>query len=191
MELDARRIGMMRGGLTPDELASELKRACDSICLKALKKEPSERYDSALAMAKDVGAALDGRKPPIASSADPFAKASRMLSRYPFVFAGAVALVSVSSGGLTLPQALSVSTATVAASAAKLARTNSAALAELTGPVRLELVSKVELRPALRTLDAVAQQAQPDPPVKTWPERLRQLIFDAWNLFEYLRGTIK
>jgi eukaryotic-like serine/threonine-protein kinase len=74
--------------------AAGIPRDVDLITLKALKKDPNERYDSAATFGADIGRYLDGR--PVEAAADSVGyRARRFVTRHPFaIAAAAVALVA-------------------------------------------------------------------------------------------------
>ena len=71
----------------------------DAIILKALEKEPARRYDSAAALATDVGRYLDGR-PVVAREPSFWYVASRTVRRHALASAAAVVAIVAVLGGL-------------------------------------------------------------------------------------------
>jgi WD40 repeat protein len=88
----------------PGRLNPKVPRDLETICLKCLGKEPSQRYSSAMALAEDLRANLDGR--PIRARRTPwYGRTWRWCRRNPavaallFVVAGLLATVAVLSTG--------------------------------------------------------------------------------------------
>ena len=66
--------------LPPRQLNEHVSKDLETICLKALEKEPRRRYQSAMAMAQDLSAAIDGR-PIVARPISGFEKLLRWAKR--------------------------------------------------------------------------------------------------------------
>ncbi|MGH7200663.1 MAG: protein kinase domain-containing protein, partial [Planctomycetaceae bacterium] len=83
----------------PRKLNAAVPRDLEAICLKCLEKRPDDRYDTAQALADDLGRFLDG-EPVIARQAHPFKRAWRWLRRRPAAAAaiGASLLLLISAG---------------------------------------------------------------------------------------------
>ncbi|VTS06563.1 protein kinase domain-containing protein [Tuwongella immobilis] len=81
----------------PSKLKPKLSRDLETICLKCLEKQPNRRYDSALALADDLRAYLDGR--PIQARPIPLWQSGiRWMKRHPTLTGLiAVSLLSVTS----------------------------------------------------------------------------------------------
>ena len=76
---------------SPRTLRPDLPRDLDTICLKCLSKRPEGRYESALALAEDLEAYLDGR-PIKARPLGPWARGWKWARRHPAVAALAMAV---------------------------------------------------------------------------------------------------
>jgi tetratricopeptide (TPR) repeat protein len=87
----------------PRRLNPKIHRDLETVCLTCLRKEPSRRYPTALALAGDLHRWLDG-KPIQARPASPFGHAWRWCRRRPVVatLAGALALTFVAGFLITL-----------------------------------------------------------------------------------------
>lgn len=80
--------------LPPRQLNEHVSKDLETICLKALEKEPHRRYESAAAMAQDLSAAIEGR-PIAARPVTGFEKLTRWAKRNR-ALASAVALLFIS-----------------------------------------------------------------------------------------------
>ncbi len=97
-------------GTTQDKLAHELRGDLDVIALKALAKEPSDRYESAAAMAEDIERYLQHR-PILARPAPLSYRASRFVRRNRPMIAvsGLAAVLVLAVGGYELEHRLAIS----------------------------------------------------------------------------------
>ncbi len=128
---DARPDGAAAHDVVPSRLARVLKGDLDTIVLKALRKEPEERYPSALALAEDIQRYLGGR-PVLARPATARYRARKFVARNRVAVAVAATLLIVLTGFLTtaLYQAARIreESARVAQESARVARERDKAL---------------------------------------------------------------
>jgi eukaryotic-like serine/threonine-protein kinase len=106
-QLDAR--GGVNRGTTQEKLAHELRGDLDVITLKALAKEPGERYESAAAMDEDIERYLQHR--PIRARAAPLSYRARKFMRRnrPMITVSAMAaLLIIAVGGYELEHRLAI-----------------------------------------------------------------------------------
>jgi serine/threonine protein kinase len=82
---------------TRGRLARRLRGDLDSIAMKALAREPADRYASARAFADDVQRYLGGDRVEAGSSSRFGARIGRSLERHPFVTATAVTLMAAAA----------------------------------------------------------------------------------------------
>jgi serine/threonine protein kinase len=81
-ELRSRILGS--GPLPPRKVASGIARALEAVCLKAMTRNPEERYASAQELASDVAAFVDGM-PVTAYRENVFERAARLVARNRFL----------------------------------------------------------------------------------------------------------
>jgi serine/threonine-protein kinase len=86
-------------GATPDRLRRQLRGDLDAICLKALRKEPGQRYGSAEQLAQDLERALE-RQPVHARRGTRRYRAGRFLRRHRIEAAAAAVVLTALVGGL-------------------------------------------------------------------------------------------
>ncbi|MBU3729900.1 MAG: hypothetical protein FGM37_11745, partial [Phycisphaerales bacterium] len=96
----ASRIEVARG-LAMAALARDLKRELEWIPLKAMRKEPQERYQSAIALADDVRNYLEGR-PLVAAPESTAYRIRKYVRRNRALVTGAVAVLAALVAGLSL-----------------------------------------------------------------------------------------
>ncbi len=87
--------------IPPRRLDDAIPRDLETICLKAMAREPARRYQTARELAGDLGRYLDGR-PISARPAAPWEQAVKWARRRPAVAALLAAVVAVSALGFTL-----------------------------------------------------------------------------------------
>jgi len=87
-----------------EKLAKRLSGDLDAIIMKALRKEPERRYQSAAELSEDLERHLDGR--PVHARRTTFAyRAGKMLRRHRFTFAAVAAVILSLTGGLIATRA--------------------------------------------------------------------------------------
>ena len=97
---DADRIAANRR-LTPERLVRSLAGDLDAIALRALRKEPSERYDSVVSLREDLERWLEGR-PVAARRGSASYRARKFARRHRVAVATALAAVASLAGGLAV-----------------------------------------------------------------------------------------
>ncbi|MCY3021146.1 MAG: serine/threonine-protein kinase [Planctomycetota bacterium] len=89
--------------IPPRRITPDVPRDLETICLKCMEKEPTKRYESAQALAEDLGRWLNG-EPIVARASSPWERAAKWVRRRPtaaaLVCVSIVALLALVGGGL-------------------------------------------------------------------------------------------